>query len=368
MILASADASRWRARQLLLALTLGAQVACGSGATAPASGHVRPSAAVAIPSDSPTASVIVADFSCRLAVSGFSAAPGGFVSFPDGGYNAESADRLPATQLRPDLGISYDEQLQRWLPVRRQQVSPDGRTYAYVDFPNREDGPPTSDGVHVVDAATGRERLRIPNRPAPSSPWFVAGFEATGLYLSGRVPWTGGHKQSVPEGLALADPRTGLVRPILDSGSWIYVGGGAAWGMDAPLGPPAYGLGTKLLRLDLTTGSQQTWLARNLDLQLVGVDGAGHPLVELDSDSAGRTVDQPKLWLVTGPEQLVELRPPAGVAPPELGPTGSVLEDGHGIWITPMQAELWLYRSSTGLQLVHRFEDGITRAIASGCA
>ncbi len=33
-----------------------------------------------------------------------------------------------------------------------------------------------------------------------------------------------------------------------------------------------------------------------------------------------------------------------------------------------MQAELWLYRPSTGLQLMHRFEDGITRAIAGGCA
>ncbi len=237
-------------------------------------------------------------------------------------------------------------------------------TYAYVDFTYQEDGIATSDGVHVVDAVTGRERFRIPNRPAPALPWFVAAFDAQGMYLSGRGFWTGGHQQTLPEGLALADPRTGRVRPITDSGSWIYIGGGAAWGMDAPLGPPGSGQGAKLLRLDLATGSQQTWLTRNV--QLVGVDGAGHPLVELNSDSAGRTVDQPKLWLVMGPEQLVELRPLAGVDPPEVGPAGSVLEDGHGIWISPMQAELWLYRPSTGLQLMHRFEDGITRAIASG--
>ena len=32
-----------------------------------------------------------------------------------------------------------------------------------------------------------------------------------------------------------------------------------------------------------------------------------------------------------------------------------------------MQAELWLYRPTTGLQRVHRFEHGITRAIAGSC-
>lgn len=137
--------------------------------------------------------------------------------------------------------------------------------------------------------------------------------------------------------------------------------------MDAALGQPSYGVGTKLVRLDLGTGSQQTWLTRSVNLQLVGVDGSGHPLVELNSGSAGRTVDQPKLWLVPGPGQLVELQPPAGVDPPELGPSGSVLEDGRGIWITPAQAELWLYRPTTGLQLVHRFEDNITRAIGGAC-
>ncbi len=321
----------------------------------------------AIPSVTATPSIEAADFSCRLPVSGFSSAPGGFVSFPAGEYGDEAADRLPAAQLRPDLGTTYDRAVQGWLPVRQQQLSPDGRMYAYVNFTFEDDGRPASDGVHVIDASTGRERLRIQNRPAPALPWFVAGFDTQGMYLSGREPWSGGHPQSVPQGLAVADPVTGGVRTLIDSGSWIYLGGGAAWGMAAPSRQPAYGLGTELQRLDLRTGSQQTWLTGNVDLQLVGVDGSGHPLVELNSDSAGRAIDRPGLWLVTGPEQLVELRPPAGLDPPELGPAGSVLEDAHGIWITPLQAELWLYRPATGLQLMHRFEDGITRAIAGSC-
>ena len=344
------------------------EVACGGAAAAPARAHARPSAPVATPTEAPIAPVVAADFSCRLPVSGYSFAPGGFVSFPDGGYAAESADRLPDTARMPDLGMSYDAQVQRWLPVRRQQISPDGRTYAYFTFTYQQDGTAASDGVHVIDAATGRERLRIPNRPAPALPWFVAGFDTQGIYLSGRDVWSGGHPQSSPEGLALADPRTGRVRPITDSGAWIFVSGGAAWGLDTPLGPDAYGEGSRLVRFDLTNGSQHIWLAQNADLQLIGVDATGHPLVELTSDSAGRTIDQPKLWLVTGPGQTVELRPSGGVDPPEVGPAGTVLEDGRGIWITPAQAELWLYRPSTGLQLMHRFEDGITRTIGGGCA
>jgi hypothetical protein len=138
--------------------------------------------------------------------------------------------------------------------------------------------------------------------------------------------------------------------------------------MESPSADPSYGVGTTVLRLDLGTGAQQTWLTGTAKLQLVGVDGSGHPLVELTSDSATGSVDRPKLWLVPAAQQLVELKPPAGLDPPDIGPAGSVLEDGHGIWITPGQAELWLYRPSTGLQLMHRFQDGITRAIAGDCS
>jgi len=355
-------------RLLLLLITLALQTACGgTGHPAAPAASGRPSTAP-VPSASATRSVATADFSCRLPVNGFNSAPGGFVSFPADEYAPEAAQRLPSSQLLPDLGISYDAQARRWLPVRRQQVSADGRLYAYTDFPNRPDGPPTSDGVHVVDAATGREHLRIPNRPDPALPWFVAGFDGASLYLWGREPWTGGHPQSVPVGLAEADPVTGRVRRITDAGSWIYVGAGAAWGMDGSADDPTYGRGRRLLRLDLHSASQQTWLTADAALQLVGVDASGHPLVELNSDSAGKAVATPKLWLVPAPGQLVELRATGGLSPPELTEVGSVLEDGHGIWMMPPQPELWLYRPSTGLQLMHRFDDGITRTIAGGCS
>ncbi|TMC03851.1 MAG: hypothetical protein E6J41_26290 [Chloroflexi bacterium] len=108
-------------------------------------------------------------------------------------------------------------------------------------------------------------------------------------------------------------------------------------------------MGTRLVRLDLSTGAQQAWLTGTMSLQLAGADGLGHPLVELTSDSAGRPVDKPKLWLVTGPAQPVELRPPGGLGPPEIGPAGSVLEDGVRRRHHPRhRRQLRLIRPATG--------------------
>ncbi len=66
-----------------------------------------------------------------------------------------------------------------------------------------------------------RDRARASQDPEPTgrAPWFVAGFDGASLYSWGREPWTGGHQQSVPVGLAAADPVTGRVRQIVDAGS-----------------------------------------------------------------------------------------------------------------------------------------------------
>src|SRR5207253_1444484 len=102
----------------------------------------HPSPRPAVVGSSPgLASPAPADFSCRLPVSGFAGAPGGVVSFPAASYAPEAPESLPSVTLLPDLGDSYDQPLRRWLPVRREQVAPDGSAYAYVNFPNRSDGP-----------------------------------------------------------------------------------------------------------------------------------------------------------------------------------------------------------------------------------
>src|SRR5207245_11479563 len=106
--------------------------------------------------------------------------------------------------------------------------------------------------------------------PTPALPWFVTAYDSSGIYLSGRSGWTGGHPESVPSGLWLLDPRTGSMRTITETESWLYVGGGAAWGITAPLRNTRYGSGSRLLRLDLKAGSVQVWLTKDLDFSASG--------------------------------------------------------------------------------------------------
>ena len=111
----------------------------------------------------------------------------------------------------------------------------------------------------------------------------------------------------------------------------------------------------------------RVWLTKNLDFQLVGIDGSGHPLVELDSETALRSVPRPELWLVSGQEQGTELGHPTDAEMPELYDAGTALEDSHGIWMTGVDGDLWLYRRGSGLQLMYRFEDWVTRTVAGPC-
>ena len=352
-----------------LVSVLVAQSGCGERNQAAANTRsTHPSPRPAVVGSTPVpASLALADFSCRLPVSGFAGAPGGVVSFPAASYAPEVPENLPSVTLLPDLGDSYDQPLRRWLPVRREQVAPDGSAYAYVNFPNRSDGPPNSDGVHVIDAASGQQRLLVPNRPQPALPWFITAYDSGGIYLSGRYSWSGGHQESVPAGLWLLDPKTGSVQTLTESESWLYVGGGAAWGITAPLRNTRHGAGSKLLRLDLRTGSIEVWLTKDIDYELVGVDASGHPLVELNSETALRVVEQPQLWLMSARDQVIPLAQSPRYELPQLLGEGTALEDSHGIWITGVDADLWLYRPRSGLQLLYRFADGATRSVAGPC-
>lgn len=206
----------------------------------------------------------------------------------------------------------------------------------------------------------------IPNPPSPTSPFFVIAFDSAGIYIVSRPPWTGGHRPSTPSGLWIADPRTGSVRNLTDTGTWLYVGGGAAWGVDLPLKDAFPGEGTRLVRLDVKTGDRQLWLATEQDLQLDGIDAAGDPVIEVGESAASRSMGR-RLWLVDGRDHHVDLGPTPPIAPPQVLGAGSVFEDEHGIWLTSATDELWLYSPTSGLKLVHVFADGITRQIAGPC-
>ncbi|TMG10308.1 MAG: hypothetical protein E6I01_14500 [Chloroflexi bacterium] len=67
------------------------------------------------------------------------------------------------------LGATYDRASGRWLPARPAAVSPDASHYAYI-----------SGGVHVVDVASGADRIAY---AGPTS-FILIGFVRDALYLA----------------------------------------------------------------------------------------------------------------------------------------------------------------------------------------
>jgi len=108
------------------------------------------------------------DFSCRLPVLDVSK-PGvndAFITFPAGTLTPAGTD-----------GWNYDWAVERWLPVGRNAISPDGRRYAIAR--DWSPGPPAPTRVHVVDAATGAD-LRVTVMP-DSRQYAVADFTSSGI-------------------------------------------------------------------------------------------------------------------------------------------------------------------------------------------
>src|SRR5438034_6462172 len=83
-------------------------------------------------------------FSCRLPIGSAGGDFGGFVSFPQATF-----------ERGPNGSLTYDAAHQRWLPVGRQMLSPDGRSYVYA----QDTKVPAGAAIHVVDIANGQDRL-----------------------------------------------------------------------------------------------------------------------------------------------------------------------------------------------------------------
>ena len=147
------------------------------------------------------------DFSCRLPVLDVSK-PGvndAFITFPAGTLTPAGTD-----------GWNYDWAVERWLPVARNAISPDGRRYAIAK--DWSPGPAAPTRVHVVDAATGTD-LRVTVMP-DSRQYAVGDFTSSGVSL---VPFEG------EPGVWRLDPDTGALTKISDGfyraplGEWIGV-------------------------------------------------------------------------------------------------------------------------------------------------
>jgi hypothetical protein len=330
--------------------------ACGRQASNTGAKSASPSAS-AIPTTTATQAATTSatpapqGLSCKLPVV-TDPMGGGWLTFPAGTYQNDPKANVSLPHGSPfPLSRSYDKAVERWVPVTRDQISPDGKHYAYADTP-AVDGSP----VHVVDLPSGTSHAFNPGPPPTGSSWLAVDYETEGVYLEAQPNGPAGLI-----GLWLLDTTNGTVRLIDSSHSWQYISGGGAWGTSDPLTGHGPGPGSRLMRMDLKTGAIVSWFKRtDVEFIVAGADGSGHPILEVTKMSS------PQLFLVTGANSGTILLPAPGSAVPSLSNYIHPVTDTNGIWFGDTIGAISLYTPATGIKKMAQVGSGDVAA-AGGC-
>jgi hypothetical protein len=280
-----------------------------------------------------------AGFSCRLPIS-TPDGQGAYISFPAATVSFDSTGK----GLQARGGAYYDRAYSRWLPVPRQAVSPDGRRYAYTEPASDQTKMPK---IHVVDVATGSERVFITRSSEWFIPYGILDYSSEGIYLVQAY-------ESPDHGLWLLNPSTGaMTTPAhLD-----YVEGSAGnkvfWlgtidPTDAHNVGTLYAFADQLDRYNLVDGTRVPWLyLPGKGIQLQAMDVAGNPLIEVINTLVTEDLAV-RLMLLLGPTvQRTILTAPARFVSSLAQP----IADGHGVWFGSPQG-IYLYSDASGLQKV----------------
>jgi len=296
----------------------------------------------------PAASASTAALSCSLPISSGSGQQAGFLSIPSGKFTADPSAGTSSN------GMTYDRPRQRWLPASWAQVLPDGSAYAYT----REASPTQfRNEIHVVDVATGTDRV-VYNQDA----YHVVAYLPDGIYLDHHLNGT-----DASNGLWRLDPASGSLKayPSGQQATWGWIAAGGAWSY-SPTGT-SFG-SNSFARLDLTTGSVETWFTvagpappapGSKSIRVLGFDGS-HPLVQVYVDE-----NTSEIWRLSAPGQATRLPDlPLGV----LSPPFSVA-DSHGTWLIAGDGGVYLYADAAFMRVARAPSVQGTWYIVSGsCA
>ncbi len=324
------------------------------------------------------------DFKCRLPV--LAGAAGAFISFPDGAVTIDH--RVGLNLYKGGFGYTYDAQVERWVPVPRSALSPDGRSYAYLAQTTGVPGEMTSTSLHTHEIASGKDHVLWEGSGSSMGPNLT--WLPDGIYFSVVLFQASGPAGPAFPALYVADPNhSGAPRRVgpnpppqppspgqpYFSGPDIFtfVGGGAAWATGnripkeapSPNKPPAPGIfgPDRVLRMDLRDGSVSTWytVSGNDLVSLLGLDQQGRPILAL-FQPAFKTAPAPstegppaaRLVLLTAAGQTVEITS----GNPDFRPGSSPWADSHGIWFGSWNS-LWLYTQRGGLRQVAAIPAGL---------
>jgi len=321
-----------RVRTHLLALSaIPLITSCGAGHIAASN---TPSATASGTAISPTASptttastspVSVTPTVCRLPLvppTGTS----GFISYPSGDF---SPDPAAALKTRAN-GLAYDRVFARWLPVPWALVTPDGRHYAYGEYPDFSTYPPPDSILHVVDVATGSDRI------VARGQYVASDYETEGVYLTQLV---GAHDGPGPQIGSLLDVSTGSIHQLAGGAQYGYViGGRRGWRSQFNTADPTthQGMGfwtNELFAVKLTDGSAISWFYRlGVDsVDVIGFDRQLNPVIDVATGNSAVILD------LTAPGVATQLYS---------GPIGTfqaALGDGVGIWLSGQTSGTYLW-------------------------
>jgi hypothetical protein len=328
-----------------------------------------------MPSATAISSVPGLTFTCRLPVvqplpAGSALFQTAFVDFPRGTPTIdekgafEQRNELYTSVAVPQLsGLSWpswDRTFSRWVPAGQEAISPDGSRYAYAiagsDYPKTNLHPV----AHLVDIATGADRIiRLPALD-PFVTWGVASFRTEGIYMR-KLPYEG----ISPPGLWLLDPTTGAVQLVARDSALGSPQAGATWinavdPADRSALRDSYSgtlLPDKVVRQDLKSGGTVIWIYRpGYSVDLLGLDQSGHPFVLVASGQS--SADSLELWLVSAPGSGQRLSSSSDVFDLS-APVG----DGHAVWFSGATG-VFIYTPAGGFQKI----PGLTGQVAGQCS
>jgi hypothetical protein len=324
---------------LMVACTQSGQSAVKSPTPAPVSSPSPATSPSPVPGDLPVSQV---SFSCRLPIylqTGYEGSPdfsrkGAFITFPAATMTIDPKGKG---------GGYFDLAFNRWLPVTRESVSPDGTHYAYAD----------NDLLHVVDVVGGKERTFSLSAIGAN---YVFDYGSDGIFMT--FGFEGLH------GLWLVDPVTGSSHQLPGiSSPQVSGGSGVVWvGEVNPADPSPINTGTsvgiledQIIRVDVKSSSRIPWLYRpGTGLSVLAIDGRGYPLIALKRDWR-----DPVTELLIAPDTTTQRTIYKG---PLVGTWGVGIADSHGVWFGSPQG-IYFYSETGGLQKVSN-QPGF---LANGC-
>jgi len=302
---------------------------------------------------------------CKLPL-GIGRGQSGFIAYPSGQFAPDlSSDQASSPYHGPNsssvggLGVpTYDSAAARWLPVSRALVSPDGATYAYSELvfppvgPTPINGPgpgPTGSRIHVVTVASAADHVAV-DSPAL---WEAVAYTGRQIYLIQACLECGTHAS----GLWVLDTTTGALNQLVAPDEhvpiiWAVIGPDAAWATDPTGG---------LARFDFANRSVAVWFTvPGKSLRPIGLDANGLPIAVGDADYSAVGSSGGGAWLVTGPEQALQLAPESEMI-------DGAIADTHGIWLLSFNNDVYLWTSDGELTQISALSGLGDRGLAGPC-